>query len=364
MHLHLLLHLHLHLHLGLHLHQHLHLNLHLNLHLLPRYSDNCAGQYKSQFCLHRLRTAPTTLGLPCQVVHWCYFEPDHGKSLSDMLGSLCKISLEKAAARDAEFCARTPEEVAAAVSTHLADKSKEFAAIKVLVVPPFLRPKEKPGCVVPAIQKVRHVTRTATGDLLAREKACIPCLELGNVVCPTCTSLPPSYPKQGRGRAIITDTTAQPAAEEGEHGEEEDGEDRHQEEEEGEEEGATIPEEDVAEQMGDERAEEQEAQEAEEEQREPGQVHWAREERGQYWPCLAVPLAMVPAAIRQRQGLVPSSNTWVQMLGEGREEDYKSFPCMYLSPLLPGSTSDVERIGEDRAKQAAYNMAVYAMNGY
>ena len=102
----------------------------------------------------------------------------------------------------------------------------------------------------------------------------------------------------------------------------------------------------------------------EEEEREPGHVYWARESRGQYWPCLAVPLAMVPAATRQEYGLLSLSSSWVRMLGEGREEDYKPFPLWQLEPILPGSTSDMERIGEDRAKQAAYTMAVYAMNGY
>ena len=46
---------------------------------MPRFSDNCAGQFKSQFCLHRLHAAPATLGLECDTLHWCYLEPDHGE---------------------------------------------------------------------------------------------------------------------------------------------------------------------------------------------------------------------------------------------------------------------------------------------
>ena len=78
-----------------------------------RLSDNCAGQFKTQFCLNRLHTVPDNLGLECETINWCYFVPDHGKSLSDMLGSQYKIALEKGAAREKEFNARTVLEVAA-----------------------------------------------------------------------------------------------------------------------------------------------------------------------------------------------------------------------------------------------------------
>ena len=62
-----------------------------------------------------------------------------------------------------------------------------------LVVEPFTRPMEKPGCVVEAVMKARHITRRADGTLLARQLACNTCLEGEDRVCLTCTALPPSY---------------------------------------------------------------------------------------------------------------------------------------------------------------------------
>ena len=110
-----------------------------------------------------------------------------------MLGSQCKIALEKGAARDKEFTARTAAEVATVMTANLSEKTKQFEEVKIFTVEPFERPLEKPGCMTAAIQKVRHVTRVAGGGLLTREIACVPCLELGTTLCPTCAALPPTW---------------------------------------------------------------------------------------------------------------------------------------------------------------------------
>ena len=49
-----------------------------------RWSDQCASQFKSRFTMHKLSTAPESLGLQDQAtVVWQYFETGEGKNLSD-----------------------------------------------------------------------------------------------------------------------------------------------------------------------------------------------------------------------------------------------------------------------------------------
>ena len=48
-------------------------------HLPPSFTDNCAGQFKSQFCAAKLRDLVTVLGLGDIKVDHIYYEPDHGQ---------------------------------------------------------------------------------------------------------------------------------------------------------------------------------------------------------------------------------------------------------------------------------------------
>ena len=272
-----------------------------------------------------------------------------------MMGSLAKTALEKGIAKDKDFCGRDAAAVAAVISQNLASTTKEFEAIEVLVVEPFTRPVEKPGCVVEAVMKARHITRRADGTLLARQLACNTCLEGEDRVCPTCTSLPPSYSEVEEQHAATQDEEEQEQDQHIEGGRE----DPH----------GLVGEVDGAEEAGDEREEEEEVTEKrgegeeEEEQAEPGDLYWARESRRQYWPCQAVLPLLVPAADRARAGTVASDSTWVRMLGEGRGE-YKPLPPWALVPLQPGSPFDLGAVGEDQAKLAAYNVALCTRLGW
>ena len=48
---------------------------------LSRFSNNCAGQFKSQYTMAKLLAVPAFLSLPCATVDWLYYEPDHGNWL-------------------------------------------------------------------------------------------------------------------------------------------------------------------------------------------------------------------------------------------------------------------------------------------
>lgn len=269
-----------------------------------------------------------------------------GKSLSDMLGSQCKIALEKGAARDAEFTARTAEEVAAVMTANLSEKTKQFYEVKIFVVEPFERPLKKPGCKTPTIQLVRHVSRVAGGGLLTREIACVPCLELGTTLCPTCAALPPTWQE--------TDPAAAEQVPEQEG--EENREDEHRE-------GQGVQGAAAADQMLEEEEEARGAREEEQEQEDPGEVMWARERRNKYWPCQVVLVDMVPAATIRKFGRVAANTTWVRMLGEGRGE-HRPMPPYHLVPLQPGTPFDVAASGEDEAVMAAYTLAMMAKMGF
>ena len=47
--------------------------------LLYRFSDNCASQFKSRWTMGMLLDTVEANQLDCSVVHWCYYEPDHGR---------------------------------------------------------------------------------------------------------------------------------------------------------------------------------------------------------------------------------------------------------------------------------------------
>ena len=141
--------------------------------------------------------------------------------MSDMLGSVGKSALERFVASNPDFTGRDAEAVAAAMRARLSPATTQFHSIKVVVVPVLERPPKGMGVVVPHIQKMRHITLTPTGTLVARELACHACLALSSSICQACAALPPAF------------TPAAAAGEEevGETEEEEEGEDRHLDEE-------------------------------------------------------------------------------------------------------------------------------------
>ena len=50
----------------------------LTLSFSARFSDNCAAQFKSQYTMQKMMDCPTALGLDCPIIHWQFYEPDHG----------------------------------------------------------------------------------------------------------------------------------------------------------------------------------------------------------------------------------------------------------------------------------------------
>ena len=113
-----------------------------------------------------------------------------------MLGSQAKGAATRGMARNLDCTARNAEALAELIRGNLADSTKKFELIEVLVVPVIPRPEERREVAIPSIQAVRHVTlSSAAGTLLARPTACFSCLEDTSRLCQACALLPTSYPK-------------------------------------------------------------------------------------------------------------------------------------------------------------------------
>ena len=113
-----------------------------------------------------------------------------------MHGSQAKLAAARGVARERDFTGRTAESVANLIRRHLDTSTKTFMAIEVLVAPPLERPAQVPGCVIPGIQLVRHLTRTATGTIIARPTACFNCMVADGRLCTSCAT-PPTSLAQG-----------------------------------------------------------------------------------------------------------------------------------------------------------------------
>ena len=93
-----------------------------------------------------------------------------------MLGSQGKRALERGVARNPSWTGRDAAAVCVMMRDNIGAQTKEFKEIQVVEVPPIDRPEQQEsGAKIVGIQKVRHVTLTAPGHLLARETACFAC---------------------------------------------------------------------------------------------------------------------------------------------------------------------------------------------
>lgn len=159
-----------------------------------RWSDQCASQFKSRFTLHKLLTAPTSLGLntPATVV-WNYYETGEGKNLSDSIGSIVKAAYQKAVAINRETTARSASEIIELIKTVQKDDMKTFEFLELREIKPFPRPEKNTvkEIKVAGIQKLHSITRLEDGQLVGRKLSCSDCT-LGKL-CLNCHSLERIY---------------------------------------------------------------------------------------------------------------------------------------------------------------------------
>jgi hypothetical protein len=95
---------------------------------------------------------------------------------------------------------------------------------------------------------------------------------------------------------------------------------------------------------------------------EPGDIFWAKERRGSYWPCQAVPLALVPPRDVRRFGSLAGADSmiWVKLFGR---EEHKPMAPWSLTPLLGSTPFDLAAKGTEHDRMVAYDMALVAKLG-
>ena len=280
-----------------------------------------------------------------------------------MLGAQGKAALERGISRNPDFTGRTAEAVAAVMRENLQASTKQFAAISVQVVPVIERPKQEAGAKIPDILKMRHITLYGKDKILARPIACFSCLEQDDTLCASCSLLPPSYPKQpAPKKAAPKQADPQLEAPALSDQEEDDdgpaGDDAHLDEE-VDDPFNLLTEGDNADAEDD--TMDEVAGRAGEEEVEAGEILWAKERRGSYWPCQAIPFSMVPKDMVRRFGAVPSdSSTWVRFFG--REEYCKPLPPWSLFPFLGNTAFDMAAKGTGEDRERAFVEAILAKN--
>lgn len=277
-----------------------------------------------------------------------------------MLGSLGKAALERGIARNPDYTGRTAEEVAAAIRENLQVETKMFASIQVIVVPIIERPKQQEdGAKIKDISKMRHFTLFGDSKILARPIACFNCLEEDDRLCASCSLLPPSYPKQTAAKK--TKTVAAPLDQEEVEENENDGEegdDFHLDEEVADP-FQLLTEEDKADAEDEDKDEV--AGKAGEEEVEAGEVKWAKERRGSWWPCQVIPFSMVPQDMARKFGAVNSSDlVWVRFFN--RDGYCKPLPVWNLEDFTGNTVWEMTAKGSGEDREKAFVEAIMAKN--
>ena len=281
-----------------------------------------------------------------------------GKSLSDMLGSQAKRALERGASRDQDWTGRDAAAVAAIIRANISESTVKFHKIEVTEVPELERPEKVDGAKILGIRKIRHITMTGPGQLLAREVACFSCLKDMGTVCQDCAALPSSYPKAKAARKRRANADILEVAED-EDKAEEDEEEEVQRKEPGDP-FNLVSEEDYVDEVDDEEMVEERK---DEEPAEAGEYLWVREGRGSYWPSQVVPACLVPQEVARKFGRQDSNVTWIKLFARG-DKAYKPVPPWGHYPFLGTTPFDLEARGMEEDRVRAYDMACMAKLGF
>jgi hypothetical protein len=277
-----------------------------------------------------------------------------------MLGSQAKRALERGVSRDQDWTGRDALAVADVIRANIGESTDKFFKIEVQTVPELERPEKPDGAKILGIRKIRHITMTGPGQLLAREVACFSCLENMGAVCLDCSALPSSYPKAkaARKRRANADFLEVAEDEDEDKAEEAVAEDGHREEP-----GDPfnlVTEEDYVDEVDDEEMVEERK---DEEPAEAGEYLWVREGRGSYWPSQVVPACLVPQEVARKFGRQDSNVTWVKLFSRG-DQAYKPVPPWSHYPFLGTTPFDLEARGLEEDRIRAYDEAWMKKQGF
>jgi hypothetical protein len=156
-----------------------------------RWSDNCNGQYKSQFVLYDLINVVNAVSPTLIDVEFMYFEPNEGKNLSDTIGSLCKSAFLRAQQVNGEAVVTVDDMVSRMLEGMQVNPDGSYGSFSFLHIEAFesfdrIPVAERKSVYLKGIMNVRSLRRRHDGSVVALPLPCESCSLY--VLCDSCAA--------------------------------------------------------------------------------------------------------------------------------------------------------------------------------
>ena len=147
-----------------------------------RWSDNCAGQFKSRKTMGKLVAAKSNVlqavtDTECKV-SWEFLEANEAKNESDTIGGFCKTALRQVMLRNPDIAIHSADDLVAAIEKGLEKSCHGSARYKFIYLesfPKFDRKEHSAEIKLQGIQKLHSFT-LHTGGIQASQLSCHECL--------------------------------------------------------------------------------------------------------------------------------------------------------------------------------------------
>ena len=142
-----------------------------------RFSDTCAAQFRSKYVNGDLRNMKKNLSLPdWGQVTLCYFEPNEGKNISDVIGSICKNSWKRSIFQNREGII-TVDHLVDRMKSGLKEETKNFKHLIIESFPPITRlpKKDLKEETIKGIMKCSQIFINQKNELKSLELGCLSC---------------------------------------------------------------------------------------------------------------------------------------------------------------------------------------------
>ena len=158
-----------------------------------RWSDNCAGQFKSRKTLGKFVQADSNVlrdedPEQCRV-SWEFLEANEAKNESDTIGGFCKTDLRQTMLRDPEISIKSAEDLVEIIERGLkksCEGSKKYSFVHIEAVPRFDREAATVELPVKGIQKL-HSFIKVHGGIFSSQLGCHSCTV--SSLCHNCKEL-------------------------------------------------------------------------------------------------------------------------------------------------------------------------------
>ena len=164
-----------------------------------RFSDGCASQFKSCYCVADLFNDLKILDLDQASFH--LFESHEGKNTSDSIGSNNKSSLRRAMLKNPDLTVHSAEDVVEAIKTEMKEKTKKFEFCIIEPYPEFVRATDRDELGISGINQL-HSFYVRGENLYFSEQSCTDCTI--SKMCQECSTTPDATMTDHLRRATST----------------------------------------------------------------------------------------------------------------------------------------------------------------